>query len=114
MRQLKTLLLVATIAFSSVVSASTDLDDKRKESATIITEEIGKLLQNPSFIVDEEFVANVTITLNKNNEMVVLSVDAEDVYVQNYIKGRLNYKVVPALKTGQKTFKVPIRVTPGE
>ena len=114
MRQLKTLLLVAAIAFSSTAFASSELEDKKRAATAAITQEIGKLLQDPTFVVDEEIVANVTLTLNKNNEMVVLSVDAEEAYVENFIKSRLNYHAIPALETGQKTYKVPVRVTPEE
>ena len=112
MRNLKTLLLVATLAFSSVLSASTN-DEAKEAQSSMITTEIGKLLKNPSFDVENEITASVTITLNKNNEMVVLSVDSKDGYFDNYIKNRLNYQELPVtLTTGTKTFKVPVRVTP--
>jgi len=112
MRTIKTLLLIVALTFSSVLVASTNVEDKRAESVAI-TEEIGRLLQNPSFLVDEEITANVMITLNKNNEFVVLSVDTDNSYVENFIKSRLNYQELPVtLKDITKTFIVPIRITP--
>ncbi len=112
MRTIKTLLLIVALTFSSVLVASTNVEDKRAESVAI-TEEIGRLLQNPSFLVDEEITANVMITLNKNNEFVVLYVDTDKIYVENFIKSRLNYQELPVtLKDGAKTFIVPIRITP--
>ncbi len=114
MRQLKTLVLVVAITFSSVLMASTTPEDRKTESA-VITEQIGKLLKNPNFLVDKEIIANVKVTLNKNNEMVVLSVDSDDTQVANFIKSRLNYKkVATSIESLEHTFIVPIRVTPQE
>jgi len=111
MRTIKTLLLIVVLTFSSVLVASTNTEDKRAESVAI-TEEIGKLLQNPSFLVDGDINASVKVTLNKNNEFVVLSVDTEDIYVENFIKSRLNYQELPVtIKEGTKTFIVPIKIT---
>jgi len=114
MKTIKTLLLIVALTFSSVLVASTNVEDKRAESVAI-TEEIGKLLQNPSFLVDEEITAYVKVTINKNNEFVVLSVDTEDFFVENYIKSRLNYKKLPVtLNDVGRTFIVPVRITPEE
>ena len=112
MRTIKTLLLIVALTFSSVLVASTNTEDKRAKSVAI-TEEIGKLLQNPSFLVDNEITANVTVTLNKNNQFVVLSVDTDEVYVENYIKSRLNYQELPVtLNDGNKIYIIPVRITP--
>ena len=112
MRTIKTLLLIVALSFSSVLVASTNAEDKRTKSVAI-TEEIGKLLQNPSFLVENEITANVTVTLNKNNEFVVLSVDTDKKNVENYIKSRLNYQELPVtLNESGKTYIVPVRITP--
>jgi hypothetical protein len=109
MKQLKTLLLAVLITASSVLSAS---NEDKKADSVVITEEIGKLLKDPSFLVDKDIVADVTLTLNKNNEIVVLSVDSNELYVESFIKSRLNYKELPATFTSkERTFKVPVRVT---
>lgn len=109
MKQIKTLLLAVAITASGVLSAS---NEDKKADSVVITEEIGKLLKDPSFLVDKDIVASVTLTLNKNNEMVVLSVDSKESYVENYIKSRLNYKELPTNFSGdEKTFKVPVRMT---
>lgn len=114
MRQLKTLLLAVTLTFSSALMASTTPEDRATESAAI-TETIGKLLKNPSFDVDKEITASVTMTLNKNNELVVLSVDSEDKAVVGFIKSRLNYeKLSESFETLTGEFIVPVRVTPEE
>jgi flagellar basal body-associated protein FliL len=109
MKQLKILLLAVAFTASGVLFASNE--DKKSDSA-VITESIGKLLKSPSFLVDKDIIVSVTITLNRNNEIVVLSVDSKELYVENFIKSRLNYKKLPStFYTKEKTFKVPVRVT---
>ena len=111
MRHLKTLLLVCAITFSSALFANNDLDTVKKAVATIITDEVEKLLDDPTFLIEDDIVATVKLTLNKDNEMVVLSVDSNQEFIETFIKSRLNYRELSAkLSNGQKTFIVPVRV----
>ncbi len=74
------------------------------------TKEIGELLKAPGFEVDSDIRAVVTFVVNKNNEVVVLSVDCETKQFCKYIKSRLNYqKIDSGLKKGVE-YKVPIRI----
>ncbi len=114
MRTIKIMLLIVALTFSSVLVASTNVEEKGTESVAI-TEEIGKLLKNPRFIVENDVLASVTLTINKNNEIVVLSVDCNEDYLDNFIKSRLNYHKLPvSLQNVAKTYKVPVRITPEE
>jgi hypothetical protein len=114
MRTIKIMLLIVALTFSSVLVASTNVEEKGTESVAI-TEEIGKLLKNPSFILENDVLASVTLTINKNNEIVVLSVDSEEDYLDSFIKSRLNYHELPVtLQNVEKTYKVPVRITPEE
>jgi hypothetical protein len=114
MKRIKALLLVVALTFNSVLFASTNSEDLKADSA-VITNEIGKLLQNPSFLIEKEIVARVTLTLNKNNEMVVLSVDSENTQIESFIKSRLNYNELPsAVSAVDKIFIVPVRFPPEE
>ncbi|MBT8272198.1 MAG: hypothetical protein KJO77_00220 [Bacteroidia bacterium] len=114
MKTIKSLLLVVAIAFSSVLTANTDPNEATPSSnaeSNVITQQVEKLLKNPSFLVDHDMIAKVTLTINKNNEIVVLSVDSEDKTVENYIKSRLNYNELPvAFISSEKTFMVPVKL----
>ena len=114
MKTIKSIVLVALIAFSSVLSANTNPENARKATAAesnVITQEVGKLLKSPSFIIEKEIVANVTLTINKNNEIVVLSVDTDDETLENFVKSRLNYNELPSsVVSKDKTFIVPVRL----
>lgn len=108
---IKTILLAAVIATSSVLSATTE--PVENADPTTITQEIGKLLKNPTFEVEKDVLANVTLTVNKNNEIVVLSVDSDNEHVVNYIKSRLNYNKL-STNVNAQTYKVPVRITAEE
>lgn len=74
------------------------------------TKEIRELLKAPGFEIDSEMRAVVTFVVNKNNEVVVLSVDCETKQICSYIKSRLNYqKIDTNLKKGVE-YKVPVRI----
>jgi len=79
-KTLKMLVLVVTIAFSSVLSASTNLVEKAEP--TSVTETVGDLLKNPDFQLNEDIGAMVEIVINQNDEMVVLSVDTKSETVE--------------------------------
>ena len=114
MKTIKTLLLIVAVTCSSVLMASTG-GEKKEAKSVVITEEIGKLLNNPSFELDNDVSAMVTLTINKNNEIVVLAVDTEEDYLVNFIKSRLNYNALPvSVYSNGKIFKVPVRITPEE
>ena len=56
--------------------------------------------------------ATVTLTINKNNEIVVLSVESEDESLEGYLKGRLNYQeVTDDVTSGPRSYVIPVRIT---
>lgn len=93
MKSIKFLLVVMFIVISTnVLANNTPADDKDRKST--ITKEIQKLLKQPSFPVEKTLFVTVKLTVNKNNEIVVLSVDTNENkgLIEGYIKARLNYK----------------------
>lgn len=109
MKTLKMLGLVAAIAFSSVLSASTNPIEKAEP--VTVTEAVGDLLKNPDFQLNKDVNAIVDIVINENNEMVVLAVTTENKAVEKFIKSRLNYKKLSKEAIGfNRAFKIPIRL----
>ncbi len=109
MKTIKTLLLMVAITFSSVLFAATA---PKTEAPSSLNEEIAKLLKNPQFEVEQDVQAIATITINKNNEIVVLSVDTENDEFKNFITNRLNYnKVSSSLVSESEHYIVPVRLT---
>jgi len=110
MRTLKMLVLVVAITFSSVLTASTNPNEKA-EPATI-NKTVGELLKNPDFQLNKEVNAMVAVFINQNDEMVVLSVDTDNKSVENYIKRRLNYQKLSKEAIGyNKSFRIPVKIT---
>jgi len=106
MRNLKTLALLLAMTFSTAIFAnSVPLNEEPKS----LNEEITSLLKSPNFEITEEMEAIVTITFNKHNEIVVLSVDSENFEVVNFIKSRLNYHKVISNLDAEKVI-VPVRL----
>ena len=106
----KVFILAVAFAFSGVLSASTEpVKVSIENSDSSLSQKVGKLLKNPSFEVEKDLSATVLITINKENELVVLSVDSEHETFESFIKSRLNYKKLEAELNGKaRTFKVPI------
>ncbi len=108
MKKLNVILLVVVFAISSFAKAETEPIKKREHN---LANEIKELLKQPSFLVNNELMAYVTFTVNKEKEIVVLSVDSDCKMVENYIKTRLNYqKVNIKLNSNIKKYKMPVRI----
>ncbi len=114
-KTLKMLMLIATIAFSSTISASTNLSEKVDEP-NLISETVSKLLGRPYFQLKEDINTKVVIAINKDKEIVVLSVDTKDKKVESYIKSRLNYKKIPndIIVDGVEHYTIPIKMLKSE
>ena len=111
MKTIKNLVLVAVFAFSTVLSASNPTTSKSENSR--LSYEIQKFLTNHDFDFKNEVTAEVMITLNKDHEIVVLSVDHDNPRIENYIKSKLNYKKLSSEYLGKdKKFIVPVKLMP--
>ncbi|WP_299099512.1 hypothetical protein [uncultured Winogradskyella sp.] len=108
MKTFKTILLVVAITFSSVLVASTD--PIKNSTKTTISEVVGDLLEKPKFHIESDEVINVYFFINKNNEIVVLSVETENSTLEDFVKSRLNYKKVPKEIAQTKRFKIPVKI----
>ena len=110
MKTIKTLLLVVAIAFSSALYAN---DKSTKDTSNAISQEIGQLLKNPGFVVEDDILVNVKVFFNDDNEIVVLTVNSESEGIDSYIKSRLNYKELSnKVNNKNRYYIVPVRITP--
>jgi len=77
-----------------------------------LSTQIHKMLESNSFNVESDLVANVRFTINKEGEIVVLSVDTEDTSLEGFVKGRLNYKKVDLQNPKEgRLYTIPVRIT---
>lgn len=101
-----------SLIFMVSLMSFANLHDPKKVSHEELTREISKFLEKPGFKISEnEVYATVRFTLNNAGEIVVLSVDTEDVVIESFIKERLNYKK-PNCNTNFETkfFTLPVKI----
>lgn len=111
MKTLKMLALVVVFAFSGVLAASTEPVKKTGDEPTTVTSAVSELLKNPQLELNYDEKATVMLTINEDNEIVVLSVDSENVDVKSFIKSRLNYKKLDVnFSSKLKAFNVPVKI----
>ena len=109
MKAIKNAVLVLAISFASVLSASTN---PTNEEPSVLSTEIGALLENPKFRIANDLSAEVTFILNQESEIVVLNVNTDNTQLERYIKSRLNYsKLSNKVAVKNKTYVVPVRLT---
>jgi hypothetical protein len=104
--------LIAIMLLSSV-SSFANRNPKKAQMAKDLSTQIAELLTDNNFVITKnDLTANVSFTMNKNGEMVVLMVETDNPVLEGFVKSRLNYKKVDLtnFREGQ-TYTVPIRIT---
>lgn len=105
MKKIQAILLASVLLVGTYASAGT-ISAKDKKNST--TEEIRSLLTDTNFNVEHDIIAQVTFMLNKEGEIIVLSVDTEDSVVESFVKARLNYhKLSGKLEKGRE-YNIPV------
>lgn len=110
MKKIMFTLLVVLLFFSGQGFATETAEINPGKKLSI---RIQELLKKNSFKVDaDDLTAQVRFTINKEGELVVLSVDTDDANLEGFVKSRLNYQKVEVnqVKEG-KIYVVPVRVT---
>jgi len=114
MKNLKTIIAVVAIGLLTVLpaSANTNTEPASKEAKTILRTEIVSLLGTHSYdLSDKTLEAQVSVMLNNQNELVVVSVSSDSETVTNYVKSRLNYKKVTVKGITKGTvYRVPLKM----
>jgi|TARA_R110002020_G_scaffold199778_3_gene401579 hypothetical protein len=106
MKTLKTVFVALSILITSSAFATNPTTSGTPET---IAKEITALLENPTFLVTQEQTVAVEFVLNKNNEVVVLSVDCKDADVCSFINSRLNRKVLESELELGKVYTLPVK-----
>ena len=102
-KSLFALLFVGTLSFSAQAS---DITPEKS-----LSKEIASMLANIELPEGDDFLAEVTFLVNADDEIVVVSVDADEAFVESLIKNRLNYKKVTSVQaTHNKINTVKIKL----
>lgn len=77
-----------------------------------LSNQIQKMLDENSFDVVDDLTADVRFTVNKEGEIVVLSIETDSYELEGFVKGRLNYRKVELSQVEEgKIYTVPVRIT---
>jgi hypothetical protein len=110
MKLIKSVIIALIFAFSSSVYGYLNpASDNPKFSE--VSKEIAKMLENPSFPIEESLKAKVKFVVNAQNEIVVLSVatrNSEEL-IADFIKSRLNYKKLRS-NLQSKVYTLPVQI----
>ncbi|MFZ0488705.1 MAG: hypothetical protein WBV11_04805 [Salegentibacter sp.] len=111
MKSWKFLFLALAIGFSSLVSANNS--DPKSGNPDGIARELQSMLNGPDMVIHQDLKAEVAFTVNKDNEVVVLSVDSDNEYVKEFVMKRLNYKKLQTkVDGGLVEYNLPVRIQP--
>lgn len=109
MKTIKSFVVAALLIVATSVTAAENPNSKK---ATIdkASLEIGQLLKAPLFEVKEDMEAKVTLMVNQENELVVMSVNTTNKQLETFVKSRLNYqKITSELDKGVQ-YTLPLLV----
>ena len=109
MKNVKVILVATALLIGTLFTTAAVPAPVKKTSFSV---EIEKLLENPNF--DIEVTTSVCFVINSEGEIVVLSVDTENVVVERFIKSRLNYEKIESHLLRGKEYKVPVRIIKNE
>ena len=106
MKKLSVILVAFVLLLgTNVMAADAGLD---KEKKLTISQEIGDLLTDADMELKSDVNANVTFMINEEGEIVVLTIDTNDLAIEKFIKSRLNYKTLQNKLIAGEEYKVPI------
>ena len=106
MKILKTALLALSLLFVTSAFANKIETTNSPEKASI---EISTLLHNPDFLVIEDQTVAIELVLNKNKEVVVMSVDCDRPEIYTFISDRLNRKVLETELEQGKVYTLTVK-----
>tara|TARA_R110002051_G_scaffold256147_2_gene315274 strand:+ start:26 stop:376 length:351 start_codon:yes stop_codon:yes gene_type:complete len=95
MKKISLMLIAAMLlSFGNVLAHNPSLESNfNVDPEKKLTLQIGEMLkENSIFHEGNDLLAQVRFTLNKEGEIVVLSVKTEDAYLETFVKSRLNYQ----------------------
>lgn len=113
MKNLKTFIAIVALSFATVVpaSANNDTEPAVKTVKTELRSKIVSLLGHHSYTLQDQLTAEVSVMLNNQNELIVVSVDSNSKEVASFVKKKLNYKnvAIKGIKKGT-IYRMPLKM----
>ena len=116
MKTFKTMVLAVAIICGTALNANTTEPTEPTAKTTskavkkAMNRELGNFLSDPNFEITDTILVDVSFTVNKNNEVVVLNVDSDDTSIERLLQGRLNYRKLDSKALIGQTYHVPAKL----
>lgn len=109
MKKIVLLVLVLVMSTGSVMQAAEGPPINREPKS--LETEIAKMLKNHNLALEHGMLIDVSLQINRYNEIVVLGVNCGNKQVRDFIARRLNNRVVKFKPDpGLKSFILPVRL----
>ena len=100
------LALAIVIGTASLFATNVNPEDSKSELRT----QIVKLLNTPSFEVENNVNVEITFTFSSEGEIVVLNVDSSDRDILKYVRKNLNYQKIQNPGERDKLYSLPLKM----
>ncbi len=80
------------------------------DSKSEMRDQIVKLLNTPSFEVENDVNVKITFTFSSEGEIVVLKVDSKDSDILKYVRKNLNYQKIENPGKRDKLYSMPLKM----
>lgn len=112
MKKLKLTIAAIALCFATMTSFASEIEPVETNQA--FRNQIVQLLGSefPDYLTNgKDLSTDISLMLNNNNEVIVVSTDSENESLDNFLKGKLNYQKidVKGLKKGE-IYKVPLTI----
>ncbi len=116
MKNFKLFIAVLTLTiFSATASTNNNLflEENPVKPNEVLRSEIANLIGNDfPYEFEKENLVEVIFTLNSDNELIVISTNANHKEIDYFIKNKLNYKKVSfKLNKNDNIYLIPIRIS---
>ena len=102
----KTILALLFVGSLSITAQAKDITPEKT-----LSKEIASMLANIALPAGNDIVAEVEFLVNGDNEIVIVSINADQSFVESMIKDKLNYQIVKSEEaTPNKINTVKIRL----
>ena len=111
MKNLKTIITVIVLSLSTAFSTTATEKEPSKINKELRTEIASLLGDKIPIEIKKESSAEISFIVNKNNELVIISVDSKISEMNSFVKNKLNYKKlnVKGIKKGE-IYRMPIKI----
>ena len=106
MRTIKSIMLATVLLAGTTLFAANPVEDKVNKDE--VAQEIAQLLENPNFDYEDGTVAKVTLKVNCDGVLEVVSISTKNKRAVKFIQSRLDRQRLQNTLEAGKTYTLPV------